>query len=342
MKLGNSSVVVSIMLAIIVAAGGAVLCKAPAAQAAQAAADRPRALLHLAAEPPRLVFSTDDPSSAPVKEGSSYGRYLETQRALFKSRLVLDAALRAGVRDAAISQLASIKNRTNPVAWLEHNLDVTNLKDTELLQVSLRPDSDCSAQDQVAIINAVVQSYMGKVVNGEQEKRMNRLQMLKKLSDKYAEILQERRHYFRSLRDKLGGDGALIEPEKEALSRLLYDLMHERVQLILERAEAVTLLDRRKKAENATKDPAHKEISAIEDRLAVAAARQTALERELERVRERLTRQVNTLDLESMKEEIAQVEEARRKIVAEAESLTVELNAPPQVRVLENATLPGK
>ncbi len=338
MRLPKSLAIVSVVLALVAAVGGPVVWNVPAARAAQEPGQSPRALLQVGADPPRVLFSDVDRGTAQVKEVNSYARHLETQRALIKSRLVLSAA----IRDDAISKLTSIKNRTDPVAWLEQNLEVTNLKNSELLRIALRPGSKCSKEDQVAIINAVVAYYMNQVVDAEANKRISRLEQLKKLKSQYVEMLKERRETLRSLSAALRGDGGFAELEKEALSRLLYSLMTQRVQLRLERAEAETLLARRKNAAGAANDQGRKEIGQIEDRLAVLNARGNVLDEEVEKVRDRFKREPNRGELEALKDDIAQMEESSRRVGAEIQAMLAELNAPPRIRRIEDAALPGK
>jgi len=342
MKFPNSPGSVYVWLVLVAAIGGAIAGVVPAARAAQEGVDRPRALLHIAAEPPRIVLSDVKKGLAPVQEVGSYARYLETQRPLIKSRLVLEEALRSGARGTAISQLASIKNRPNPIAWLEQNLEVTNLKDTELLQVSLRPGLAGRTEAQVAIINATVKSYVVRVANEEHDQRSSRLQTLKKLSEHYRIQVDSRRQDLLSLLSQLGSNEALLKPEKQALSRLVFDLHKQRIQLSLDRAEAETLLNRRKQAANAGTEQARKEIDALQERLAVLTARGNALDKELEKVRTHLKPQPSELDLEIRKREIAEIEQASRKISTEIESLSVELEAPPRIGLIERAAMPAK
>ena len=67
--------------------------------------------------------------------------HFETQRVLLRSNLVLNAAL----KQPGVSELPSIKHRTDPIAWLQQNLEAISLKDSELLQVSLAASSGASA-----------------------------------------------------------------------------------------------------------------------------------------------------------------------------------------------------
>ena len=159
MRHRKSFAIGSASLAFVTAASGFIVWKVPDARAFQESSQRIRALLQVEAEAPRLMRYNADSRTAASKDLNSYARHLETQRALIKSRLVLSAAL----RDDAVAKLSSIKNRSDRVAWLEQNLQVTNLANSELLQVALRSGTECSNEDQVAIVNAVVRSYMAQV-----------------------------------------------------------------------------------------------------------------------------------------------------------------------------------
>jgi hypothetical protein len=327
------------VLALIAVMYGVFIAGPRASGAAQDTADRPRALLHIAADPPRVVFSNADQSQSPSGDASSYARYVATQQALIKSRLVLGAAMRTRNGEEAISQLDAIKNRPNRIAWLEQNLDVTNVKDTELVQISMRPGAECGTQDQVAIINSVADAYIGVVVGAEVDKLKNRLNMLRKVGENYHEMLRDRRNELRALRSKLESAEALIEPEKEALKRLLYDLLKQGTQVNMERAETEALLARRKQAADAATDVGRKEIGDIQERLDRLTVRGSALDRELDKVRERLKPQRSSVDIEELKEDIASIQAASRKVAQEVEALNIELKAPPRIRVIEHADL---
>lgn len=133
------------------------------------------------------------------------------------------------------------------------------------------------------------------------------------------------------------------------MSRLYLDLRSQQVRLRLERAEAETLLERRKGTarsvsvtEATASEATRKDIRGLEERIAVLGSRQRALDEELERfARERREAAVQELDLEGNKLEIAQIEDTARKIVAEVEALTVELEAPPRIRVIDEAAPTG-
>jgi hypothetical protein len=137
-------------------------------------------------------------------------------------------------------------------------------------------------------------------------------------------------------------DDRLAGLRKESLPRLYHEFRSQQVKLRLERVEAETLLARRKKAEGTATEPARKEMAQIEDRVAVAIAQEKVLDQELERVVHELRADgsqtlSHELSLAALKDEIAQMEEAARKVAAEVEALNLERDAPPRIRLIEEA-----
>jgi hypothetical protein len=327
----KSIVIVSFVLAVIVAGVVLLAGNSSLLRAAQETGKSPRASLHIARRPPHVLFST-------AEDPEDYPRYLKMQEILIKSRLVLSSAL----RDPKIAGLPSIKDRPDPFAWLQQYLEVTNPRDTEILQISMASGSGASGADQATLINAVKRAYMDKVVNVDTARRAEKLKQLKGLKDKYGAILNAKRETVRKLSETAGGGEHLLDPKKDVLHRLAYDLRTRRLQLRLERTEAETLLERRKKADGSATEPARKEIAALEDRLAVLKASQTVLDEELERLAGEMQHAaILELDLEQHKDEIAQMEETARKIGAEVEALNIEIQAPPRIRLIDDAVPAG-
>ncbi|MFI5455697.1 MAG: hypothetical protein ACHRXM_09625 [Isosphaerales bacterium] len=320
---------VSFLLALIAAGSGLFVWNLPTRGAGPESGKRPRALLQIASHPPRVMVSNVDGLD-------DYKRFFETQCIVIRSNLVLNAAL----RPPEVSKLPSIRQRTDPIAWLQQNLEAIRLKDSEVLQVSLAATSGASTADQAAIINAVVKAYMDEVVDVYTKRRVVRHDQLKKLKRQYEEMLKERRDNLRKLSQTVASD-QLTSQEKEVLPRLYHDLRTQRVKLLLERAEAEALLARRKKAEGARSEPVRKEIAQIEDRLAVLIARQKVLDEELSRVKLEMREVTDQqLDLEALKDDVTLMQESARKVGAEVEALTIELQAPPRIRVLDEAIPP--
>ena len=315
---------VSFLLAIIVAAGGYAAWKSyPAKFKAQA-------LLQVSAQEPKLRSETVE-----TEVGDDFKRYQLTQVALVKSQLALTAAL----KDRAVSAYRIIREHRDPIVWLQDNLEVEFVGGSEVMRIALSGNDP----DEVAgIVNAVKKAYMEEIVNVDIKRRADRYDKLRKLKTQYENILKERRENLRKLSEAVPTDDGLVAVEREKAELLLsHTLWSERLKLRLAQAEAETLLARRTEVVGAATDAVRKEIAQIEDRIAVVMARQKVLDRELEEMNRRSSIRPEVartkLDLSQMKFEIAQLEEASRKVAAEVEKLNVELSAPPRVRVIEDA-----
>jgi polysaccharide biosynthesis transport protein len=227
MKARKQFAFVTFLLGLIAAVGGFLAWSLPARGAGPASGKGPRALLQIASHPPQLRFSN-------VDGHEDYRRYLETQTVLIRSKLVLTSALKR----PAVSELPWIKQQSDPIAWLQQNLEAINLKESEVLQVSLRANSGASTEDQAAVINAVVRAYMDEVADVDTKQRSDRLGKLKRIKKDYGEMLKERRQYLRKLSERVGVDGPLASLDRQELSRLYHNLRTQSVNLRLERAEA--------------------------------------------------------------------------------------------------------
>jgi uncharacterized protein involved in exopolysaccharide biosynthesis len=253
---------------------------------------------------------------------------------LIKSRLVLDAAL----QDENVRKNRLVQRKKDPIMWLQDNLNVEFVPGTEVMEISLRGDNP---KELAGVVNAVKKAYMDEVVNVDARRRADRHAQLKKIKQNYTAALNERRSIARELSENAERSELLPSLVDHSAPRLFHDLRTQRVQLRLERAEAETLLARRKKSAAADTDPIRKEIAQLEDRLAVVTARQTVLDDELERVTHQMRgSSVQALDLKEIQEDIAHMQDAYRKVSAEIEALNIELEAPPRVRVIEDAVSP--
>ena len=80
---------------------------------------------------------------------------------------------------------------------------------------------------------------------------------------------------------------------------------------------------------------------ATEQELAVLTELESRLNAEIKSVSEvNRSMTVNTLDLQAIQDEVAQMQDVADKAGAEVEALNVELEAPPRIRLIEEATVP--
>jgi capsular exopolysaccharide synthesis family protein len=149
-----------------------------------------RSQLYVASDPPRVLFQTNEARS-------EAGAFRQTQMALLKSRLVLNAAL----RQPKAAETSLIRSHEEPVAWLEKELKVLAGASPEILSVSLSGDLP---EEQKVLVDAVVNSYMQEIVNKEQIKRQARLDHLKTIAAQYDEQLRRKRRTMRDLAENVG------------------------------------------------------------------------------------------------------------------------------------------
>src|SRR5271157_2483668 len=144
---------------------------------------------------PQIMFQTID---AEVEREESQ-RYQRSQLVQLKSRFVINTAL----QQRGISELKMIREQKRPAEWLADNLVAQFLQGTEVLQISL----DGKYPEELArLVNAVTNTYIEEVANGDLKRRVQRRELLKKLSNaKFAE-LKNRRDALRMLAQKAGSD----------------------------------------------------------------------------------------------------------------------------------------
>jgi hypothetical protein len=315
--------VIAFVLALVAAAGGYIASKAYPPKF------RARPLLQLSAHAPRILFRAAENDAE-----DDYKRYKKTQVTLVKSRLVLNTAL----QDTTVSAYQVIREQADPVAWLHDNLEVDFIGDSEVMEIALRGDD---SNEVAGLVNAVMKGYVDEVVNVDAKRRADRHAKLKQIKDTYTEILKERRDRLRKL-SEISIAGARVGPngiERSELLNLYRDLWTKRVDLQLERVEAEGKLARRK---NAAAESVVKEIEQIQEQLATLIAQEKVIDERLSQMADNMGKLANqSLDRESLKSEIATLEDTGRKVSDEVQALNVELRAPPRVRIIEDATPPS-
>ena len=144
---------------------------------------------------PQIMFKTIDAEA----EREESQRYQRSQLVQLKSRFVINTAL----QQRGISELKMIREQARPAEWLAENLQAQFLPGTEVLQISL----DGKYPEELArLVNAVTNTYIEEVANGDLKRRVQRRELLRRLRDtKFAE-LKNRRDALRTLAQKAGSD----------------------------------------------------------------------------------------------------------------------------------------
>jgi capsular exopolysaccharide synthesis family protein len=167
-----------------------------------------QALLHVSMVQQDLVYKNAD-------RQPDFATYQRTQAALVKSRLVLNAALNR----PEVRELTMIQEQTDPIQWLDKNLQTDYSKGPEFLRVSLRGDRP---KELVILVNAVTKAYLEEIVNKEFNDRNARLDRLKTLFDQYDRQTRNKRQAFRVVAKEAGSRDSrnLALMQRIALERL--------------------------------------------------------------------------------------------------------------------------
>jgi capsular exopolysaccharide synthesis family protein len=128
----------------------------------------------------------------------NFNQFQQTQMALIKSRLVLNAA----VRNPKVASLSVIRHNADPVAWLERELRIDFPSGNEVARISLQGDYAPHLQ---VIVDAVVDAYLLEVVDKQTRHRQERLDDLTRLYEFYQQNLKRASKTRRELAQSVGG-----------------------------------------------------------------------------------------------------------------------------------------
>jgi capsular exopolysaccharide synthesis family protein len=135
-----------------------------------------------------------------------FQNYKQTQLALLKNRSVLNAAL----RDPKVKDLPAVKNRLDPVTWLEKI--VIPEFNGEILRISI---TGGNAEQITLLLDAVRDSYLKEAVGKDHKKRLDRLEQLKSIFTDNDRILRQNKLAWKNVVDDLGSSNAKILAVKQ-------------------------------------------------------------------------------------------------------------------------------
>jgi capsular exopolysaccharide synthesis family protein len=196
-----------------------------------------RTLLHVASIHPVIIQETPE-----VK--TDFSSYQRTQVALVKSRPVITAALRS----PKVQGLVMVQNKADPVTWLEKQLKADYTVAPEILRITLAGEQP---DELLLLVAAVREAYLSEMVNKEQNRRLARLEQLKKLYGEFDGSLREKQRALRNLADDLGSrDSRLLALRQELalkeLAAVQAEYLQTQSQLRKDRLELQALPDRDK------------------------------------------------------------------------------------------------
>ncbi|MCA9063404.1 MAG: hypothetical protein KDA96_10105, partial [Planctomycetaceae bacterium] len=186
------------------------------------------------------------------EQNTEFHTFVETQKALIRSRPVITAAL----RDPRVSETQTLRGVTYPIEYLMAELEVDNPASPEFVQIGL--EGEYPAELKV-IIDAITHAYLEEEVYVGRNERARRLA---KIEEKYREVDQMVKTADENI-DKLakslgGADPKVVSTNQQLIQNKLMDLNQEMRELNgrirVEQAARQSLRERGLPTDQATSD----------------------------------------------------------------------------------------
>jgi hypothetical protein len=286
-----------------------------------------RSRVLVSAKVPKIIFDTRE-------SDTDYPRYQQTQIAWVKTAWVLKTALLA----PKVAEYRLVREQHDPVAWLQEKLSVGFIGDSEVMEIALK---GAYPEELAGIVNAVTKAYLDEVVYESHKQRTYRFDQLKKIKENYTELLKKKREMIRRLAESVGSNDrdALAYSQQLLMSQVtdeqkrLFEVRH-RIREIKARLEV---------AKDAKEAPKPETLAQLEQEMLVLLKVETELQNDVKELRQKITDlNVGTIDLEAEKDEYELQRAAAAAIGKELEALKVELEAPPRIKLMDEASAPEK
>jgi capsular exopolysaccharide synthesis family protein len=151
----------------------------------------------------------------------------KTQMALLKSDFVLTAA----IRKPGVSSLSILAGESDPVQWLQDNLQVLFPEEGEILSIAITGD-ESFATDLVTLVNEVAKAYDSEVLTREKQKKLGTRDLLanslKNLND---EITRKWDEYMDIAREANRPQASVSDAATDLIMKEISGLLSRRSQL---------------------------------------------------------------------------------------------------------------
>jgi len=275
-------------------------------------------------------------------DAEQFDLYRQTQLALIKSRLVLDAALgKPGILD-----LECIVAADDPLAWLRERLNVAFLGDSEILSLRVYHNE---ADEAKQLAKAIQEAYMDEIVFSERKEALVRADILKRTYRMQVTSLKEMQNSLWQLEEQIGTDASVqAQISRELATEKLRSILRRKARAAerLDEIESeIGLLTPDTDTDEAEPDESVDSADASPD---AAALKMLAKEQklikakmvELKKLREDAEQELRSLggrsaDLETRRLEIQALVESTTMLRREIDRIELNLQREPRVRVIQ-------
>jgi capsular exopolysaccharide synthesis family protein len=230
------------------------------------------------------------------------------------------------LHDPKVGKLSVVQQRTEPIEWLETQVEGDFSVAPEILRISMKGDK---AEQLIILVDAIAQAYRREIVDNEKNQRRERLNMLRELREKYEGELRERRKTQRDIEQHAGGRDAsaralVLSFEKQNLAMNERQLLETQFQLRTARMDLQL-----QEAHGKTPEPAVPTILVDEQikaspTIAKLLDQEEQLREQLERVRATLRNpeefpqfQATSQRLKKIEKELAEQREKLRPVITQ-------------------------
>jgi hypothetical protein len=275
----------------------------------------------LRVEPASLPFFSKNSSANNEDRREENRVFLITQIHLLRSKDVLARA----VTNPNVSNLPSIRQSSDPIAWLGEKLRVEQIPDTFLIRVGFDVGD---AEESYKFLQSIIHSYMDKVNNYGQATRNARIKQLESVTSKLESEIASTREKLR----RICREGNHDEPDAGRRGEYRAHLRQEILRISLRLAAARSQGDRVNagQVEKSTKPP-----EAFAESLEIPEAQQKVLESEYSRsANAEWECRESTRKLERIQSVLDKVHDQLLEAHMQAETgqFRVSIDDPPRVR----------
>ena len=307
---------------------------------------QPVALLRVRAQAPTLLASESRASAG----NENFNTFKNTQASLLKSNFVLQAAL----RNPKLKALPIIqKHRDDIVDWIQQNMTVDYPGDAEIMRIRF---AQGTPQEQAEIVNAVAEAYIAEIVDAERQDAVRARDLLDRMAKKAKDEVRQKSAATYNLRRELN-QSEVSDISKQLLMKRLDALSDRRIKLDNQLFElklgadliAVKRKDDLEQLSAATPELKQKldaRLEAIDKASANTTREQELYQRKLDEVDRSIQEIISELssqarysaDLEIRERELAALNDHLNKLEEQVRHQTIDLEAPPRIVIIENAS----
>jgi hypothetical protein len=280
-----------------------------------------------AREPAAVAYLRVRKASSQTEE--AYVRHRQTQIELIKSPFVFASALRL----PGVAALKCIEAENDPVEWLARTIEVEATRDSEIVRIRVR---GIDVPQACAVVNAVTEAYLRKVISTEKTDRFQRCDALERMYKENMDELRTSLNMYHNLAPELGAhDSPKAATRKALLLDRLRSFREQITRMEIDRCAVETDIGVAKMVGQQPDPKLTARLAVLEEQIAKITKEADGIIGEVEHL---LT---TNADLDVKWERIQHLQAAAKQLAIEWEAARLDIKMPYSVELIERATVPS-